>query len=89
MSYKVGADKNQMSMMPMCLDDFVPVEHICRVISAFTKQLDMVELGYKYAEFKEKGCPPYDPRMMLDLICMGICTECVHRAVCRRKRSGT
>jgi transposase len=71
MKYKTGIDKNQLNFAPMCLDDFVPADHICRVISAFTSQLDMVALGYKYAECKDTGCPAYDPRMMLDLYLYG------------------
>jgi transposase len=31
----------------------------------------MVALGYKYAECKDTGSPPYDPRMMLDLYLYG------------------
>jgi len=71
MSYKEGADKQQLTFMPACLDDYVPDNHICRVICAFTKQFDMVEQGYKYAECKETGCRPYDPRMMLNLYIYG------------------
>jgi len=71
MKYKRGTDKNQLNFAPMCLDDFVPMDHICRVISAFTSQLNMVALGYKYAQCKDTGCPPYDPRMLLDLYLYG------------------
>lgn len=53
------------------LDDFVGENHICRVISAFTERLDMEKLEYKYAKCKETGCPPYDPRMMLNLYIYG------------------
>jgi transposase len=71
MGYKQGIDKNQMSIMPLCLDDYVRENHICRLISAFTQQLDMVELGFKYAQTKTKGAPPFDPRMMLGLYIYG------------------
>jgi len=71
MRYKVGTDKQQMTIMPMCLDDYVPSDHMCRVICAFTKQLDMLDLGFKYAESKAVGNRPYDPRMMLDLYIYG------------------
>jgi transposase len=67
MRYKAGADKQQVMLLPDCLDDYVPENHLCRVISAFTKQLDMAGLGYVYAECKETGCRPYDPQMMLNL----------------------
>lgn len=71
MGYKEGADKQQLTFMPACLDDYVPDDHICRVICAFTKQFDMVEQGYKYADCKGTGCRPYDPRMMLNLYIYG------------------
>jgi transposase len=71
MSYKIGVDKAQTAILPMCPDDFVPENHICRVICAFTERLDMGALGYKYAETKSTGCRPYDPRMMLNLYIYG------------------
>ena len=71
MSYKEGTTKQQMMLLPACPDDYVPENHLCRVISAFTEQLDMAELGYAYAECKEIGCRPYDPRMMLNLYIYG------------------
>ncbi len=71
MGYKVGIDKQQLTLSAMCPDDYIPENHICRVICAFTQQLGMVELGFKYAESKETGCPAFDPRMMLDLYIYG------------------
>lgn len=71
MGYKIGIDRKQISFTPICLDDFVGKNHICRVISAFTERLDMEKLEYKYAKCKETGCPPYDPRMMLNLYIYG------------------
>jgi len=38
-------DKKQPVMLPASLDDYVPEDHFCRVIDAFTKQLDMAMLG--------------------------------------------
>ena len=59
MRYKSGISRIQDSFLPSCLDDYVGEEHICRVISAFTGNLDLVELGFKYAETKEVGCKPF------------------------------
>ena len=47
MGYKKGIDKKQISFTPMCVDDFVGENHICRVINAFTERLDMEKLEYK------------------------------------------
>ena len=71
MGYKVGEDKSQMLLLPVSLNEYVAGNHICRLICAFTEQLDMTALGYKYAFCKETGRPPYDPRMMLNLYLYG------------------
>ena len=71
MGYKTGVDKKQLSLLPASLEDYVPEDHICRFINAFTEQLEMTALGYKYAECKTTGCRPYDPRMMLNLYIYG------------------
>lgn len=39
MGYKIGIDKKQIILTPICLDDFVGEKHICRVISTFTERL--------------------------------------------------
>lgn len=71
MRYKKGVDKKQPLLFPPCLDEYIPMGHICRVISAFTEQLDMVALGYKYSQSKLTGRLAYDPRMMLNLYLYG------------------
>lgn len=71
MGYKVGVDKRQSIFFPPSLDEYVGGNHICRFIDAFTEQLDMAGLEFKYATCKEKGCRPYDPRMMLNLYIYG------------------
>ena len=40
MAYKAGVDKKQLSLLPVSLDEYVPDDHICQVISAFTGQMD-------------------------------------------------
>ena len=71
MGYKVGVDKKQLTLLPVSLEEYVCADHICRIIHAFTEPLDLVGLGYKYAECKDRGCHPYDPRMMLNLYLYG------------------
>ena len=71
MCYKIGEDKYQLELLPARLEDYVSKNHICRVIYAFIQQLDMSSLGFKYAECKETGNRPYDPRMMLGLYIYG------------------
>ena len=71
MRYKKGQDKLQISMLGNSLDEYICDNHICRVIDAFVEKLDMVELGFKYAEPKQTGQQPYNPKMMLKLYIYG------------------
>jgi transposase/ssDNA-binding Zn-finger/Zn-ribbon topoisomerase 1 len=71
MRYKAGVDRKQQALLPATLDDYIPEDHICRVIDAFTRQVDIASLGFKYSECKKTGCRPYDPRTMLNLYMYG------------------
>ena len=61
MSYIQGENRNQMQLSPICLDDFVGEDNICRLIDAYINTLDMLTLNFKYAEIKSTGRHPYDP----------------------------
>ena len=67
MGYKIGTDRKQLTLLPGTLDEYIPEDHICRVIDAFTRQVDLYRLGFKHAELKKMGCRPYDPQKMLNL----------------------
>ena len=71
MGYIQGEGRNQGSLFPVMLDDFVPADHLCRVIDAFVGILPMSELGFERAEAAETGRPGYDPRDLLKLYLYG------------------
>jgi transposase len=71
MGYVRGEDREQLALMPMCLDDYIGTDNICRVIAAYVGSLDMAALGFKYAEQKDTGRPPYAPASMLMLYLYG------------------
>jgi transposase len=71
MGYKRGEERNQLTIEPMCLDDYISQDSICRVIMAFVNSLDIVKMGFKYAEVKDSGRPPYNPASMLMLYLYG------------------
>jgi len=58
-------------LFPATLDDFIPGDHVCRVIEGFVERLDMSELGFARAEAAETGRPGYDPRDLLKLYLYG------------------
>jgi transposase len=71
MGYIQGDGRNQGALSPVVLDDFVPADHVCRVIDAFVGKLVMSELGFERAESAETGRPGYDPRDLLKLYLYG------------------
>lgn len=70
MAYIKGDDRNQISLLPDCLEDFVSAENPVRVVDAFVEQLDIAALGFK-PEPAAEGRPGYDPRDMLKLYIYG------------------
>ncbi len=71
MAYLRGEAREQVTMFPVTLDEFIPADHVCRVIEAFVNRLAMQELGFVRAEPAETGRPGYDPRDLLKLYLYG------------------
>ncbi len=71
MGYIQGEGRNQGTLFPVILDDFVPADHVCRVIAAFVEKLAMSEFGFERACAAETGRPGYDPRDLLKLYLYG------------------
>jgi len=65
-----GEDRNQATMFPERLDDYVAEDHPARVIDVFIDDLDISGLGFK-AEPAATGRPGYHPKMMLKLYVYG------------------
>jgi len=71
MGYITGEAREQVTMFPQTLDEFIPADHLCRVIEAFVNRLEMASLGFVRAEPAETGRPGYDPRDLLKLYLYG------------------
>jgi transposase len=71
MGYIEREERRQGTLFPVVLDDFVPVDHMCRVIDAFVEKLVMSELGFERAQAAETGRPGYDPRDLLKMYLYG------------------
>ena len=71
MGYIQGEGRDQGTLFSAVLDDFVPADHICRVINAFVERLVMTELGFERAQAAETGRPGYDARSLLKLYLYG------------------
>ena len=71
MGYVQGEGRTQGTLFPVCLEELIPDDHVCRVIDAFVDKLDMAGLGFERAEAAETGRPGYDPRDLLKLYLYG------------------
>jgi len=71
MGYLQGEGRRQGTLFPVCLEELIPEDHVCRVIDAFVDRLDMANLGFERAEAADTGRPGYDPRDLLKLYLYG------------------
>jgi transposase len=65
-----GEDRNQATLFPERLDDYVAEENPVRVIDVFVDELDVSGLGFR-AEPADTGRPGYNPKTMLKLYIYG------------------
>lgn len=66
-----GASRQQATLLPERLEDYVPDHHPVRVIDAFVDTLHLADLGFAKAQAKHTGRKPYDPADLLKLYIYG------------------
>jgi transposase len=70
-SFVSGADRNQGTLFPERLEDYVAEDNSVRVIDFFVDQLDLGQLGFGRVHPKLTGRPAYHPAVMLKLYIYG------------------
>jgi transposase len=71
MPYIKGEDRNQITLFPDAIDDYITPDNPVRVIEAFVDSLNMEKLGFERTVPNEIGRPSYDPRDLLKLYLYG------------------
>lgn len=66
-----GADRNQATLLPECLEDWVEEDNPVRVIDVFIDELDLCDLGFSGVDPKVTGRPSYHPSILLKLYVYG------------------
>src|SRR6266853_168704 len=56
-----GEDRNQVTLLPECLDDYVAEDNPVRVIDVFIDELDLTGLGFEGMAPADTGRPAYHP----------------------------
>lgn len=65
-----GVARDQVTLLPESLDDYVAEDNSARAIDAFVEILDLGELGFN-AEPEATGRPGYHPGVMLRIYLYG------------------
>jgi transposase len=65
-----GQDRNQSTLLPDCIEDYVEADNPVRAVDAFIDMLDLATLGFN-VEPEATGRPGYHPATMLKLYLYG------------------
>lgn len=87
MMYIKHQNREQIILLPDCIDDLIGQDNPVRVIDAFIDSMDVDELGFQRSVPNSTGRPSYDPRDLLKLYVYGyfnkirssrkLMTECI------------
>lgn len=66
-----GQERQQVTLMPECLDDFIADDNPVRVIDAFVDELNLASLGFDRAAPATTGRPSYHPAALLKIYIYG------------------
>ncbi|KJS27481.1 MAG: transposase, partial [Hyphomonadaceae bacterium BRH_c29] len=70
--FKSGSDRQQFSLLPPRVDDYVSADNPVRAIDAYVEALDLARLGFRHSDrIVGAGQPPYDPGDLLRLYLYG------------------
>jgi resuscitation-promoting factor RpfB len=82
--YVRGFDPDQGLLLPPSLDDWLPAEHLARLIAELVDEhLDLLPIRAAHTE--GRAAPPYDPRLMLRILLYGYTTGVRSSRVIERK----
>ena len=66
-----GEDRQQATLLPDCLDDYVSADNPVRLVEAFVDELDLAVLGFAGAIPEATGRPAYHPATLLKIYLYG------------------
>lgn len=66
-----GTDRNQTTLLPECLDDYIAEDNPVRAVDAFVEELDLRQMGFAGCDPAVTGRPAYHPAVLLKLYVYG------------------
>jgi transposase len=72
-TFKTGVSREQVSLLPPRVEDYVDRKNPVRAIECYVEALDLAALGFRHADRAagETGQPPYAPADLLKLYSYG------------------
>jgi Transposase domain (DUF772) len=72
-TFKTGESRDQASLLPARIEDYVGADNPVREIESLVCALDLAKIGFRHADRRseEAGQPPYDPADLLKLYLCG------------------
>lgn len=61
-------DQKQQFLLPISLEDFIPEDHIGRILNDIIDAIDITTFESKYSK---DGCPAYHPRLLIKILLYG------------------
>src|SRR3990170_320164 len=71
MEHIQGSDREQLTLFPEALDDYIARDNPVRFLDVFIDSLDLKSLGFEHVVLKETGRPPCHPADLLKLYVYG------------------
>jgi len=71
MHHMQGSDREQLTLFPEALDDYIAEDNPVRFLDAFVDTLNLALMGFGHAVLQETGRPPYHPADLLKLYVYG------------------
>ena len=65
--YKKGCSRNQIPLIPMCLEDLISEDAEVRALDIIIEKMDISALGFTHSKAKQTGRKAYDPGDMFKL----------------------
>ena len=66
-----GISRDQVTLFPECLEDWIDGDNIVRVVDLFVGELDLPSLGFERCVAARTGRPGYHPTVLLKLFIYG------------------
>ena len=66
-----GKDRDQITLFPECLEDWIGEDNPVRVVDVFVDELELAELGFGGVDPEATGRPSYHPAVLLKLYIYG------------------